>query len=167
VSTLPSSEVHGRYGRGRGTAVPDTRSPSTARFSYSVAFLHRTLRRSLQQTLEPHGLTVAQYTVLSLLGRRDGLSNAQLARRAHTTPQAMNEVMRSLEQQRLVERRPSAEHARIQPARLTRQGRSRLRRCDADVDDMEAALLGSLEPEERDELTALLMGLARLLADAE
>ena len=47
---------------------------------------------------KPYGLTTLQYTTLSVLGRQGRpLSNAQLARRAYMTPQAMSEVIEALE----------------------------------------------------------------------
>ncbi|MGZ6670562.1 MAG: VIT1/CCC1 transporter family protein [Solirubrobacteraceae bacterium] len=48
--------------------------------------------------MRPYGLTTLQYTTLSVLNRHGApLSNAQLARRAYMTPQAMSEVIDALE----------------------------------------------------------------------
>ena len=43
-------------------------------------------------------LSLNQYTTLSVLDQRGGLSNAQLARRSLVSPQSMNEVLLALEQ---------------------------------------------------------------------
>jgi hypothetical protein len=52
------------------------------RFSYAVGTLDRSIRRSLGAVLRPFDVTVAEYTALSLIERRDGYSNAELARPA-------------------------------------------------------------------------------------
>ncbi|MGA9595450.1 MAG: MarR family transcriptional regulator [Acidimicrobiia bacterium] len=133
------------------------------RLSYAVAFLERSLRRALAEALSPFDLTLAHYTVLSLLGLRDALSNAQLARRAYVTPQAMSEIVRYLESRGLVVRAPSPDHARIHPARLTALGRTVLDKCDSAVDRVENGLVGGTAPDPA--LVQTLMQYARALED--
>src|SRR5919198_3723773 len=86
----------------------------------------RVLLGALEVALRPHGLTPAQYGVLSVLAREPGASGADLARAVHTTPQAMNGVLATLEREALVERRPHPTHGRILKATLTGEGRRRL-----------------------------------------
>ena len=76
--------------------------------------------------VKAHGLSVNQYTTLSVLDRRSGLSNAQLARRSLVSPQSMNEVLLTLEERGLVRRRAHPDHGRILQARLTAKGRRSL-----------------------------------------
>lgn len=127
------------------------------RASYAIAFAERSVRRALTETLRPFGVTVAQYTVLWLLGNQEGLSNAQLARRAYITPQAMSEVVRHLEKSELVVREQSPAHARVHPARMTATGRSLLSACDQAVDRMEHVMLGHAAEDEREHLVETLM----------
>lgn len=131
------------------------------RFGYAVAFLERAIRRSLSLALRPLELTVAQYTVLWLLDHHEGLSNAQLARRAYISPQAMSEVLRHLEGRGLAQRSPSPDHARVQPARLTAEGRLILDRCETAVDAMEDELLSDVPQERRTELIEMFMRAGR------
>ena len=79
--------------------------------SYVVGRLDRALRREIGTLVAP--LTVPQYTALSILRDRAGLSNAQLARRSYVTPQSMNEVIAALEREGLVARSPAANHGRV------------------------------------------------------
>jgi DNA-binding MarR family transcriptional regulator len=72
------------------------------RVSYLVGRLDRLLRRRLGWALADHGLSLAEYTTLSVLSARTGLSNAQLARRSLITPQSANEVLTRLEERRLL-----------------------------------------------------------------
>ena len=98
-----------------------------------------------------------QYTTLSILGYRGELSNAQLARRAYMSPQAMSEVIEALERKGLIERAPRPGHRRVLPAVLTAKGRKVLRACDAAVDELEAEMLRGLGRRDRASLRAQAM----------
>ena len=138
-------------------------SKNRPRLAYAVAFLERSLRRALAEALRPFELSLAQYTVLSLLGMHESLSNAQLARRAYVTPQAMSEIVRYLESRKLVVRKQSPDHARIHPARLTAKGRTTLDKCDAAVDRVEQRMIDDAGPQGDDDLVRMLMSYARVL----
>ena len=49
---------------------------------YLVGRMDRVVRRAIDDVVKAHGLSVNQYTTLSVLDHRSGLSNAQLARRS-------------------------------------------------------------------------------------
>jgi DNA-binding MarR family transcriptional regulator len=131
------------------------------RISYAVGRLDRVLRRRLADALEPHRLSLSEYTTLSVLSARSGLSNAQLARRSLITPQAMNEVLAGLERRRLVRRRRDPDHARIRPAELTAAGSRALAAADAAVDRVERAMLADVPAPERRRFAQLLAAALR------
>ena len=139
-----------------GTSV--ARSPH---LSYVVARLERALRREIARLVGPRGLSVAQYTTLSILRSRDGLSNAQLARRLWVTPQSMNEVISALERMELIERVPDAGNRRILRTALTPVGRETLAACDEDILAMEARMLGDMDEEGHDQLVTALEACVR------
>jgi DNA-binding MarR family transcriptional regulator len=122
------------------------------RISYVVGRLDRALRREIGGLVAPHGLTVPQYTALSILRDRTGLSNAQLARRSYVTPQSMNEVIAALERDGLVARSPAANHGRVLETAVTEAGLEVLARCDEAVNEMEARMLADLDGEAREQL---------------
>ena len=124
----------------------------TPRISYVVGRLDRALRREIGALVAPHGLTVPQYTALSILRDRGGLSNAQLARRSYVTPQSMNEVIAKLERDGLVARSPAANHGRILEMTLTPAGREVLQRCEDAVCAMESRMLADLDDDARSQL---------------
>ncbi len=124
----------------------------TPRISYVIGRLDRALRREIGALVAPHGLSVPQYTTLSVLRDRAGLSNAQLARRSYVTPQSMNEVIASLERDGLVSRTPAANHGRVLETVVTEAGLSVLARCDEAVNEMESQMLADLDGEAREEL---------------
>jgi len=130
---------------------------------YLVGRIDRVVRRAIGTVLKAQGLSVNQYTTLSVLYRRSGLSNAQLARRSLVSPQSMNEVLLTLEERGLVRRRAHPEHGRILQARLTAKGRSLLARCDSEVQQVEARMVSGLGNQDRAALRdALLCGIRSL-----
>ena len=143
--------------------VPEPDDGGEPRISYVVARLERAIRRAINERVGAHGLTVLQYTTLSILGYRGELSNAQLARRAYMSPQAMSEVIEALEGKGLIERAPRPGHRRVLPAVLTAKGRKVLRACDAAVDELEAEMLRGLGRRDRASLRAGLVSAVRAL----
>jgi DNA-binding MarR family transcriptional regulator len=128
------------------------------RVSYLVGRLDRVVGRRLAGALAPHELSLQEYTTLSVLRARSGLSNAQLARRSLITPQAMNEVLARLEQRGLVRRHPDPAHGRVRPAELTAAGKRLLARADRGVDVVEREIFGGVD---RDRLRELLVAALR------
>ena len=122
------------------------------RVSYVIGRLDRALRREIGALVAPHGLSVPQYTALSILRDRAGLSNAQLARRSYVTPQSMSEVIAALERDGLVARSPAANHGRVLETQVTEAGLEVLARCDAAVNEMENRMLADLDGAAREEL---------------
>jgi DNA-binding MarR family transcriptional regulator len=136
----------------RSTAAESTR------LLYAIARLERATRRELERGLQPLGLTVSQYTALSVLRSRSGLSSAQLARRSYVSPQAMNELIAALDAKGLITRRPSPSHQRILQATLTPRGRQVARRGDKVVDQVEDVMLDGVAAADRAALLVTIRG---------
>ena len=122
------------------------------RLSYLVARLDRVIKQRVAECVKPHKLNVPQYTALSILGRRSGLSNAQLARRSYVSPQGMNQVLDQLAALGLIARKPSKTHGRILQVQLTAQGKRVLAACDVAVNAMEEEMLQNTNVSERKQL---------------
>lgn len=114
----------------------------------------------LEQALGEFELTVGQYTLVSLLAQRTGMSAAQLSRRFAVTPQSMTEMITALEKKRLIRRRTAPGNRRVLLVSLTATGRALTKRCEAVVDQVEADVLAKLSPAE---LAAFRRTLATLL----
>ncbi|HLI60140.1 MAG TPA: MarR family transcriptional regulator [Solirubrobacteraceae bacterium] len=136
--------------------------------AYAVGRFHTVLRAEMSRRLAPEGLTVPEFTALSVLSARGGLSNAELARRSFVTPQAMNQVLASLEDKELVSRPAPGEavrgHHRARGAKLTARGRRAVARAQALVDEIEDRAFAPLSAAERRELTGVLGAAAQRLA---
>jgi DNA-binding MarR family transcriptional regulator len=133
------------------------------RISYVIGRLDRALTLALGTTIAAERLTLGEYTVLSLLSRTTGLSNAQLARRSLVRPQSMMQVIAALERRGLIEREPDANHRRILRARVTPEGKGVLAACDDAVTELENEMLGDLAGPERDLMLAMLVSCVRRL----
>ncbi|HWI72264.1 MAG TPA: MarR family transcriptional regulator [Baekduia sp.] len=133
------------------------------RISYIVGRLDRALSLALEERVAEHGLTLPQYTALSVLRLRSGLSNAQLARRTIVQPQSMMQVISKLEAAELIERRPDEHHGRILRTEITPKGRAVLTACDRSVTEMEKAMLAGLSREQRDAFRDALLDCVRQL----
>jgi DNA-binding MarR family transcriptional regulator len=111
----------------------------------------------LEGIVSTHGLGIPQYVVLSFLAETPGLANADLARRAFVTPQSMNEVLKQLESNGLVERRQNPANARILNAYLTRTGTRKRSAVSSQVRELEVRLLSGLTSDERQTLNRTLV----------
>lgn len=106
--------------------------------------------------LEPLHLSFPEYICMRLLSRRPGQSNAELARDVMVSPQAMNIVVRGLQERGLVSRPAAVPSGRALPAELTRDGRALLARTDDGIRDAEQRVLGSLSERDQRELRRIL-----------
>lgn len=130
---------------------------------YLLKRVDAALRGAMDERLRHHGLTVAQYACLELLARNPGLSNAELARGAFVSRQAMNTVLRGLQDAGYVERPAMVDHGRARPSRLTDSGTALLDAARADVLAVEERMIAGLAQRRRDDLLAGLEHMARNL----
>jgi DNA-binding MarR family transcriptional regulator len=109
--------------------------------------------------LDPLEVAFPEYLCMRVLAKYPGQSNADLARALSVSPQAMNMVLRGLEERRLVARPASVSSGRSLPAQLTREGGELLKRTDAGVRAAEDRLMANLSAEERREFKRVLTAL--------
>jgi DNA-binding MarR family transcriptional regulator len=99
--------------------------------------------------LDPLEVAFPEYLCMRLLSKYPGQSNADLARGQNVSPQAMNMVLRGLEDRGLVTRPATVSSGRSLPAQLTRDGEELLKRTDAGVRAAEDRLMANLNTQER------------------
>ncbi len=114
------------------------------------------LRPQVNAELRPLGLGLPEYVCLRVLSMSPGRSNAELARDTNVSPQAMNMVLRSLQEMDVVTRPASVSSGRALPAELTSKGRTLLKRAEAAARVAEERILIRLTAVERRELKRLL-----------
>lgn len=150
------------------TIAPDGAGPAIhqpMRLTYLIGQLDRLVSRRLTEVLATHGLTLPQFTALSVLNGRGRSSNAQLAERSFITPQSANEVVKAMESNGWVMRGPDPTNRRIVLLQLTSTGKALLKRCNESVDQVEISMLGEMSEEEQT-LRALLHGCVKNLREA-
>jgi DNA-binding MarR family transcriptional regulator len=134
--------------------------------SYLLRQAWQALSGAMEMAMRPHGLTVAQYGVLSVLRHEPGASGADLARACNTTPQAMNGVLATLERESLIERRQHPTHGRILQVTLTEEGRRRLGAADPAVRGLRRAIERGFTPEDIATIKTWLVAAAQRLERA-
>jgi DNA-binding MarR family transcriptional regulator len=130
---------------------------------YLIKRVQQALRGAIDPALAGLGLTMAQYAVLYNLERNPGLSNAELARLAFVTPQAMVRVVAELEHEGLLTRRASPAHAKVLQARLTNKGVKMLAAAQSRVDQIHATMLEGFAAKDIDIVAARLIRIAQRL----
>ena len=143
-------------GEGETMSGPSRPQHTADRPGYLIKRAQAALNAQMARALHEHGVTLAQFAVLTALAEEPGLSNAELARRAFITPQSMNETLRELEQRAWIIRSHHPTHGRIRQSELTEQGRTTLAACDAAVTAIEQRMLGDLDADQRLQLAAAL-----------
>lgn len=124
--------------------------------SYLIGRTDRLIRAQLEAALAGTGVSLTEFTALSVLANRPGLSNARLARRSLVTPQAMHKVVRSLEAAGLVERAPLPEGGRQLATTITTAGSRLVAEVLPRIAAAEDRTLQALDAAERRELVRLL-----------
>src|SRR6201995_2609283 len=124
--------------------IIDMGQTEDAPLGYLLYRVGAVLRPEVSAVLGPLGLTLPEFVCLRILSISPGLSSAELSRSGNVTPQAMNTVLRRLEEIGAVERPASVSSGRALPATLTSQGRALLKRAEAAVHDSDARILGKL-----------------------
>ena len=104
--------------------------PMSERLGYLLKRAQHALRTSIDEQLNPLGLTTAQYNLLSAVAVEPGVSNAALARMAFVTAQSMQGIVANMERQGLLRRVPHPTHGRIMQSELTRRGTALLARAN-------------------------------------
>ncbi len=133
--------------------------------AYMVGRLDRALRRQFRLVLEPLGLTLGQYTALSVFCSSGRLSNAKLAERTMVSPQAANELIKGMEKSGWIVRKPDPNHGRIIQISLTKDGKQLLTRCNKVIAKMEREMLKGLSKKEIATLHGQLRGAVGMLRE--
>lgn len=121
-----------------------------APLGYLLSRIANALRAEITtNVLEPLGLSFPQYVCLRILDNRSGMSNAEMARFIGVSPQAMNIVVRALQDRDLITRPSTVAAGRSRPTELTRAGRTLLGKTDAGIRAADDALLANLSPAQR------------------
>jgi DNA-binding MarR family transcriptional regulator len=109
-------------------------------------------------------VSALQYTALTVLWRKDGLTLTELAHNSFVTVQSMADLVRSLLRRELITRRPDPDHGRRQLVSLSQTGHALLERYEKEVATLERTMLSSLSDGESEDLRRMLALCRRALS---
>jgi DNA-binding MarR family transcriptional regulator len=116
--------------------------------------------RRLSARLEPLNLEPRHYGVLRAIAALEGATQQAVGSRLELAPPRMVALIDDLEKRGLVERRRNPSDRRAYGLFLTESGRSCLEAAVAAANAEEEALLGGLDPAQREQLERLLREIA-------
>jgi DNA-binding MarR family transcriptional regulator len=112
--------------------------------------LHFNLQREIELSFRSSGLNLSfgQIAPMIDLSFNPGCNGAQLARQGMVSAQSMNSILRRLETEGFVERRPHPESLRADSWHLSEQGATTVERASTTLDSVFAKMLSSLNETE-------------------
>lgn len=114
---------------------------SGRRILYLVRRFHLLAHNRLKKITRAHGMTPAEFTMLSLVVSIGPCSAADIARRASITPQAVTQQIKQLEAKGLLFRREHNANRRINLIEVTSAGRARQEATDRQANALEQEFL--------------------------
>ncbi|MEJ2867147.1 MarR family transcriptional regulator [Actinomycetospora sp. OC33-EN08] len=123
---------------------------------YAVKQVELIVRARLDELLRDSGVTALQYTALTVLAARDGLTSAELARNSFVTPQAMADLVTALERGEFIERHRNPDNRRQLLISLTPTGHALLVRYAEPVAAIEERMVEGLGPTDREQFRSYL-----------
>ena len=124
---------------------------------YATKRLELVIRTRLDEVLRGSGVTTLQYTALTVLEHRDGVSAAQLARDSFVTPQSMADMLRALQQRRLISRAANPANRRELLVHLTDPGRTLLAEYASRAAAVESTMTAGFDVAQRAAFRAALL----------
>jgi DNA-binding MarR family transcriptional regulator len=121
----------------------------TESFGFLLHDTARMLRRRFDQQARSLGLTRAQWQLLAVLARNEGLNQAQLAERMELEPISLCRLVDRMEEGGWVRRRPDPGDRRARLIFMTRRATERLPEMRAMAEEVYAEALEGLPPETR------------------
>lgn len=126
----------------------------------------RLLRKLIDRRLQPLGLSRAQWAVLAILSRRDGLSQSHLADELEIEKTTAGRLIDHLESSGRVQRRPIPGDRRSWGVYLTEQAHPLIADVQRIILDTRAEMLRGFEPEQQHQLSQALQAVKANLSRA-
>ena len=120
--------------------------------------MHQSTRQAIEESLrrERVDLSFSHFVALYTLSSEPGVAGAELARRAFVTAQTMNTILRRLEQDGSIERRPNPANQRADSWSITKSGKGRMDRARVVAEDVWSKMFDSFSETEVRQLQRLL-----------
>lgn len=129
---------------------------------YLLRQAHAVHKIRMEKALKETGLTLPQFSVMTMLEAYPGISGADLSRLSLLTPQTMSVIVGNLERAGMIRRHPHKEHGRIQVIELTDSGQRTLMLSKSVVQSAESGLLSALSSSNEASVRRWLVSVAKL-----
>lgn len=123
---------------------------------YVIKQLELVLRPRFIKLCADVGMTAPQYTALTVLRRRPGITSSELARRSFVRAQTMAMTLEPLLDAGHVSREPDPTNGRRMRLFLTESGERAIKQLSGPLAELEATLTDGFTSEERDQFAELL-----------
>jgi DNA-binding MarR family transcriptional regulator len=129
---------------------------------FLLGYLGERSRRRFMEMLEPHGFHPREFGLMTVVMKRPGITQQELAGLAQIDPSSMVAVLDGLEQRGLLERRVNSDDRRRRAVHLTAAGERELEDLQQEARKVADGFLEPLSADERRTLNAMLRKLAGL-----
>jgi DNA-binding MarR family transcriptional regulator len=129
---------------------------------FLLGYLGEKSRRNFIALLEPYGFHPREFGLLTVVAKRPGITQQELAALARVDPSTMVALLDDLEARGIAERRVDRSDRRRRAVHLTPKGEESMRVLQREARRAAKEFLEPLTPEERDRLNTLLRKLAGL-----
>jgi DNA-binding MarR family transcriptional regulator len=129
---------------------------------FLLGFLGEKSRRNFIALLEPHGFHPREFGLMTVMAKRPGITQQELASLARVDPSSMVALLDDLEKRGVAERRIDPEDRRRRSVFLTKKGEEQMRVLQREARKAANTFLQPLDEAERETLNALLRKLAGL-----
>jgi DNA-binding MarR family transcriptional regulator len=119
---------------------------------YLIGRAEKVISRQMRKVLKPLGLSLRDYTALSVFSTYQTISSAKLAELTIVSPQAANELIKEMEERAWIIKQPDPNHGRIIQIQLTEMGKSKLAASNSVVAELDKNIFGDLTEKEIVEL---------------
>lgn len=129
---------------------------------FLLGYLGERARRNFIEQLEPHGVHPREFGLMTVLAKRPGVTQHELAVLARVDPSSMVALLDELEARGVAERRVDPNDRRRRAIHLTQKGEEQIRSLQREAAKAAKRFMEPLSAEERKTLNALLRKLAGL-----
>lgn len=115
--------------------------------SYSIGKIDKLISQQLSEALLEVGVSLPQFTMLSNLHLHGEMANAKLASRSFISPQASNQIVKTMEERGWISKSDDPNHGRILLIALTSEGQEVYEKCKIKSMGFESRMLAGLPAE--------------------
>jgi DNA-binding MarR family transcriptional regulator len=142
----------------QGADLPLHPEGAEEHLGYLLKRLMHTIRQAIDERMRVAGvgLSFAQFATLMVISHHPGISGARIAKTTMVTAQTINTILRRLESEGCLERKPHPDNRRVDCWYITEHGRAQMVHAKATAEPVWETMLAPLTADETAQLRGLL-----------